>query len=183
MSRNRINSAHLYEKLKQSGQVEAFETGVFALAEGYRGSGEIRRLFRDSRIPASQKLDALVAAFPELKSSSILLALTGYLVEKRHGDWVSKIATTFLTLRNEAEGRVTGVVRSAVPLPDPMRAQIESLIADSFHRSVRLSYQEDPALVAGFVAQLSTGLTYDFSYNRLLSDMKNFVLETINNAN
>ena len=115
------------------------------------------RLIRPTeKVAAFEKMLASVTLSEPLKKFLLILARKG-----RLGLFAASV-DAYQTLNDQAHGVTRGVVRAAT-LPGPEeRTRISDLVSRATNKQVILTYQEDPSLLGGLVAEVGS-MTFDDS--------------------
>jgi F-type H+-transporting ATPase subunit delta len=95
-------------------------------------------------------------ASAEIKQFVLLLAQKGRL------ELFAQIVQAFENQIDAANGVSRGTVRSAVALTPQERQQVENIVEQQLHKKVILTYQVDPSVIGGLVAQVGS-FTFDDS--------------------
>ena len=87
---------------------------------------------------------------------------------RRRGGALRAMAEAYRGICDAERGRVKGRVISAVKVPEEMRRRLERSIARLVKRAPELRFEEDPALVGGFVVFVENRM-YDLSVRGALA--------------
>lgn len=138
---------------------------------------------------AEPRVEAFLAspAVPRKAKAPVLLQVFGdranevftnfLLVLNNHGrlDLLRPIRAAYHALLDEQARRVRVQVRSAVPLADEQRRQLQAQLRDRFHLEPVLQEGVDPELLGGLTVQVGD-LVYDASLRSRLQDIRNQIL-------
>jgi len=113
-----------------------------------------------SRLAASVPLSKLVRNFLYL------------LIDRRRSDLLKEIAPAFDAAVDERQGVVRAEVKSAAPLGDGQRSELESALSAVAGQNVRCEFQVDESLIGGVVARIGSTV-YDGSVRSRLEAMRN----------
>lgn len=147
---------------KQKGIHAKAHSELQALAQAFTVDAEIKNYFSNPMISPDQKVAALKAAVAGKGVSEEVLNTLVLLGEKGRLEIIDQVALSFQDLIDIEEGVTRGVVRSAQPLSADAQKEIEQKINKVLNKKIVLSYEQDPKLLGGVVAQVG-GWTFDDS--------------------
>lgn len=104
------------------------------------------------------------------KACQEVQSLLELLNKKNRLSLVAEVAAAFELICDLDHGVTRGVVRSAAPLNPEARKKIEDTVSGVTKKKVILTFQEDPSLMGGMVAQVG-GWTFDDSLDSHLIRM------------
>ncbi len=120
--------------------------------EGLAGNAQLRAAFSSPRIAASEKcrvLDRLlVGAHPTL------LKFLKVMAGRHRLAYVGAARDALVKLHDEATGRLLAEVRTAVPMSDQLREDVNRQLNEYFSKSVRLHEVVDPHIIGGLVIRV-----------------------------
>ncbi len=146
---------------------------IAALA--FRGQPEYLEIFQSPTIPGHVKERVLAETFDGKVSP---LSFNFLRVLNRHGriELLSAILRAAKTLLDRKANRMAMVVRSAGPLEDSEKEAIEKRLEQTTGMKPVVSWEVDPDLLAGFVAQIGDDV-YDASAKHQLDQIRNSLIE------
>ncbi|NDY42073.1 ATP synthase F1 subunit delta [Dissulfurirhabdus thermomarina] len=134
------------------------------LEEMYRVLGEIHGFLADSPeveaalsspvLPMELKHKAVQEIIKAFGVQGTLARFLELLVDRRRIQHLGLIAECYQELMDEEMNVVRAVVRTAVPLPDDLKARVSEALARVSGKEVKLELREDPSVIAGVVAQI-----------------------------
>jgi F-type H+-transporting ATPase subunit delta len=92
-------------------------------------------------------------------------------IDHRRGHELPSIVDAFETLLDEHLGFVAAEVRSATPLSDAQRTQLEAQVSRLAGKKAKLKFSSDPALIGGVVAHVGSTV-YDGSVRGQLERLR-----------
>ncbi|MNJ91082.1 ATP synthase subunit delta, sodium ion specific [compost metagenome] len=147
-------------KQKDSQQKTFAELQV--LSKAFSEDQAIANYFENPMISSEQKIAAVKAAVAGKNVSEEVLNTLVLLAEKNRMPVLSEVVLAFQEFLDAEEGVTRGVVRSAQPLSTDAQKDLESKIAKVLNKKIILTYQQDPKILGGVVAQVN-GWTFDDS--------------------
>lgn len=96
------------------------------------------------------------------KTSKQTTQFVNLLVSKSRLDFISEIAAAFEQLVDAAHGVTRGTIKSAVVLTEEYQKQIKEKVEAVIGKKVIFTYEVDPKLMGGMIAQVG-GWTFDDS--------------------
>jgi F-type H+-transporting ATPase subunit delta len=133
-----------------------------AVADAFQKDAAISAYFENPMITATQKVTAIKAALEGKGTSEEVLNTMVLMAEKGRIHLLSEVALAFREYTDIEEGVTRGVVRSAQPLSADAQKELESKVSKTLGKKIVLTYQQDPKLLGGAVAQVG-GWTFDDS--------------------
>ncbi|QDK39562.1 ATP synthase F1 subunit delta [Bdellovibrio sp. NC01] len=148
--------------VKQKGVHAKAFAELQAVADAFKTDATIAAYFENPMVTATQKVAAVKAAFAGKGLSEEVMNALVLLAEKNRIQLLPEIALAFQGYLDIEEGVTRGVVRSAQPLSAEAQKEIEAKAAKVLNKKIVLTYQQDPKLLGGAVAQIG-GWTFDDS--------------------
>jgi F-type H+-transporting ATPase subunit delta len=99
------------------------------------------------------------------------------LLDRGRADELSDITDGFTDRVAAAEGRLRVKIRTAIPLPDDLRARLVARISELTGSAVDIETIVDPAIVGGLVIE-TDGSVVDASVRARLADLRQAMLHT-----
>jgi F-type H+-transporting ATPase subunit delta len=143
----------LYEEAEQAGTLERVDDDMLAVRESLDGSRELEGLFR-SPIVSSEKKAAVVKQLFEGRVEPLVVRFLLLLVQKQREDMVPAMIRAYNDLRDERQGVVEALVRTAMPLGDAEEASLKQALEARTGKTVRLQTEVDESLVGGVVVRI-----------------------------
>ena len=166
----------IFEKAKQKEEIEAVENNFFVLFHLNSTCYELRRLLNTNLVSLDKKLlifNELPCFVPSVVFSDVLqLILTHRLHPK-----LQSIYEGFLKQIEEKMGRLIVQVHSPIPLTLSVQKNLKNELHRILNKAIQLKIFLDETLVGGIIIKLPDGTIYDFSYNKILSDLKYYLTE------
>jgi F-type H+-transporting ATPase subunit delta len=141
-----------------------------AIAKAFDADKSISTFFQSPMINADQKAAAVKNALSGKNISEDVLNALVLLAEKNRIQYLDQVVIAFEGLLDIEEGVTRGVVRSAQPLSADAQKDLESKINKVLHKKIVLTYQQDPKLLGGVVAEVG-GWTFDDSIDAHLTKL------------
>lgn len=122
----------------------------------------VKSYFENPVISPDQKATAVKAALAEKGVSEEVVNALTLLAEKNRMAILDQVVQAFQDLLDVEQGVTRGMVRSAQPLSTDAKTTIEAKINKILNKKIVLTYEQDPKLLGGVVAQVG-GWTFDDS--------------------
>lgn len=155
---------------KQKGNQAQVFAELQNIAQAFNENSEIENYFANPLVSPEQKMTTLKSALTTKALSEEVLNTLLLLAEKGRLSVVPQISQAFSDLMDIEEGITRGVVRSAQPLSADAKKEIESKIHSVLKKKIVLTYQQDPSLLGGIVAEAG-GWTFDDSIDTHLKKL------------
>ncbi|MEE2643528.1 MAG: ATP synthase F1 subunit delta [Myxococcota bacterium] len=165
----------LYEIAAESQSLEQLGEELLRVAGLFESSEELRILCAHPRFDQAARKRVLnellerLALGPSVKHFTLLLSDRGRLSA------IPAIQRAYQGFIDRALGRARGVVTSAAPLNDEIRAELKSALDSLSERDVVLEERVDEALIGGLVVDLG-GRVYDGSVRTRLEGIAQTLL-------
>lgn len=144
----------LHEAASESGQVTDVATQLHDLREAIRDVPELSRLLGDPDVDTSSKKRAIGAM---MEGANPLVAnFVQVLLDRGRAEDIEEIGRAFDRKVAEAEGRLRAVVRTAIALPDDLRADVKSRIERHTGGPIDVDFVVDDSIVGGVVIETET---------------------------
>lgn len=160
----------LLESAKQNKTQEKVYTELQTVIKAVFVDSTVKTFFANPLISTEQKVAAIEASLrgaglsEEVYNTIILLGKNDRLAV------LDEVALAYQELLDVENGVTRGVVKSAQPLSTEARAQIEKKIEGVLNKKIVLTYEQDPKLLGGVVAQVG-GWTFDDSIDTHLKKL------------
>lgn len=132
------------------------------VADAFAKDAAITAYFQNPLISSTQKVAAVKSALEGKGLSEEVFNTLVLLAEKNRIQLLSEVATAYQEFLDIEEGVTRGTVRSAQPLSADAQKELESKVSKILNKKIVLTYQQDPKLLGGAVAQVG-GWTFDDS--------------------
>lgn len=140
------------------------------LVDEYLGqSKELSAAFASPRVSEDEKVRVIDRLFGGTFDPVLVKFLKVMAGRDRLG-YVDSVRRAADDLHDDMMGRVVASIRTAVPLDDGLRGQIQSRLSDTLKRDVRLRETVDPDLIGGMVIRIGDRV-YDSSVRNRLDQM------------
>ncbi len=151
-------------------QIEQLTGEVDGLRQALSGSDDLVAFLGNPTIEVETKKRVLEQVFAD-KLSPMMWRFINLLVEKRREPLFGDILEATHGLLDERAGRVRASVRTAQPLADTQQERLREQLAKITGKEVSLAVEDDPSLVAGFVARVGDTV-YDASLRAQLERLR-----------
>lgn len=155
---------------KQKGiHAKAFQE-LKTLSEAFSADVTIKSYFENPMVSPDQKAAAVKATLKGQTISEEVVNTILLLAEKNRISLLGEVTQAFQELLDVEEGVTRGVVRSAQPLQQDAKSALEQKISKLLSKKIVLTYEQDPKLLGGVVAQVG-GWTFDDSIDTHLKKL------------
>ncbi len=159
-----------------SGQTEAIARNLFSLSSLFQKNNEFRELLTHKRLDAKEKL-ALVKELPGLMPSPLFDTVFELLIQSNQITSLSGVSDKINTCLSEAHRTLLVHVETAIDLSPSFETGLIEQLKLIFNQKIILTTSVNPELIAGIVVKLPGGKVYDYSYDRLLSNVNHYLRE------
>jgi F-type H+-transporting ATPase subunit delta len=132
------------------------------LGQSFTQDQAVKAYFENPTVPSEQKMNAVKAAITGKNLSEEVVSTVLLLTEKNRLSQLADVVVAYQGLMDIEGGVTRGTVRSAQPLADDAKKDIEAKIAKVLNKKIILTYSQDPKLLGGVIAQVD-GWTFDDS--------------------
>lgn len=157
----------MFAVAKENNSAEQTLNELRVLSSVFTEATELMSFFSSALVPIEARKKMLSAAVGSKLSASTFNFLNT-LVDNDRLTLLPGVLHAFEMELDEIHGAVRGKVKSAKPLGPEERKKVEEQISKARGKKVILTFEEDPSLVGGMVAQVS-GWTFDDSLQSHLS--------------
>jgi F-type H+-transporting ATPase subunit delta len=140
------------------------------VAQALTGDATIKAYFANPTISAEKKAEALKAAFANKGVSEEVVNTLILLAEKNRSEIFEQVVQAYQDLLDVEDGVTRGVVRSAQPLSADAQKALETKINGVLKKKIVLTFEQDPKLLGGVVANVG-GWTFDDSIDTHLKKL------------
>lgn len=165
----------LTQEAQSTGQLDAVDADVALLAETLEGSRDLRFALTSPVVSQPKKAAVLDRLFGD-KVSALTGRFVKLLVAKQRDGQIPAILDAYRQLRDERTGTVEARVRTAQPLSDAERGQLQAALEARSGKTVRMGVEVDPSLVGGLVVRLGD-IVYDRSVKHQLESLRGQLAE------
>ncbi|KYG70857.1 ATP synthase subunit delta [Bdellovibrio bacteriovorus] len=155
---------------KQQGTHSKVFGELKAISEAFKMDTAVKSYFANPMISSDQKVAAVKAALTGKGVSQEVLNTLVLMGEKGRLEALDQVVHAFQEMLDLEEGITRGVIRSAQPLSAEAQKEIEQKINKVLNKKIVLTYQQDPKLLGGVVAQVG-GWTFDDSIDTHLKKL------------
>lgn len=155
---------------KQKGIHARAQLEIQALANAFSADVAIQSFVSNPMISADDKVSSVKKALEGKGLSEEVLNTVVLLAEKNRLEILDQVAHAYQDLLDLEEGLTRGIVRSAQPLSADAQKDIEQKVGKILNKKIILTYQQDPKLLGGVVAQVG-GWTFDDSIDSHLKKL------------
>ncbi len=138
----------LFELLDQS-HIEATRGMLLGLGQAVTDSAAFRHVIASPAFGVDEKIAVLTELGGRLGCPPAGKAFLGQLVKKNRVGFLPEIGEAFATLVDQAKGTQQVTVSSAAPLTNAEQVRIKSRLRETLKRDVDITFQHDPAHLAG----------------------------------
>jgi F-type H+-transporting ATPase subunit delta len=155
---------------KQKGTHQKALAELTAVAQAFETDKTVKEYFENPTISPDQKASAIKAALGGKGLSDEVVNTLLLLAEKARLDILPEMVQAFRDALDAEDGVTRGTVRSAKPLSQEAQKDLENKIHKVLNKKIILTFQEDPKLLGGVVAQVG-GWTFDDSIETHLNKL------------
>lgn len=160
----------LSESAGEKNRIDQVDQDVDLVWSSLEGSPDLERFFQSPIVPRSKKIAVIRTLFGE-RIDTVTLDFMLLLVEKRREGMVRPILGAYRDLRDEQQGFVSVVAKSARPIgPDEKQRLIDS-VGRITGSKVRLETEVDASLMGGIVLRVGDTV-YDGSVTNKLAALR-----------
>lgn len=147
---------------KQKGTLPQLLSEVKSVREILERDSEIAAYFGNPVITPQQKALVIKNTFTGKGLSEDVLNLLFVLAENQRISSIGGVAEALQNASDAEEGITRGTVRAARPLTAEAQKELEQKISSTLNKKIVLTFQEDPKILGGLIAQVG-GWTFDDS--------------------
>lgn len=144
-------------ELLDSGSIAPTRAGLAGLGEAYSASSHLKHVLVSPAFAVEQKQAVLAALGRKAGCPPAVDGFLAQLVAKNRTACLPDIADAFAVLADRAKGTQQVTVRSAKALGQAEQDELRRKLRDLLKHEVELTFQTDPALLAGL--QIGVGST------------------------
>ncbi|MDG0814945.1 ATP synthase F1 subunit delta [Bdellovibrio svalbardensis] len=155
---------------KQKGMHAKAFAELQTVADSFNKDAAISAYFENPMISSTEKVTAITNAFQGKGLSEEVFNTLMLMAKKNRIQFLPEVALAFQGFLDIEEGVTRGTVRSAQPLSAEAQKELESKVSKILNKKIVLTYQQDPKLLGGAVAQVG-GWTFDDSIETHLTKL------------
>jgi F-type H+-transporting ATPase subunit delta len=170
----KVYAEALLNAAEKAGKAEALEPELEGLRTLLGERADLAALIGSKGLKKSQRLPILDSAF-QGKVDPLIFDFIQVLNGKERLDLLADTAREFRNLRDERAKRTRVVVRSAVPLSDAQRNNLQVMLEQSLQLTTIIEARVEPGLLGGLVVQVGDEV-YDNSVRTRIDTLRNQLL-------
>ncbi|MEO0714668.1 MAG: F0F1 ATP synthase subunit delta [Pseudomonadota bacterium] len=148
----------LFDLAKDKAALEAVREDFSAFAKLVRESAELKRLIESPAFTREDKTAALGDVAKKAGIHQLLANFVGVMATNGRARDLLSAQTAFDALYAKQRGVKRAVARTAKPMTDTQRANVEALLAKTAGGGVELTEEVDPALIGGLQLRIGSKL-------------------------
>ena len=160
----------LSESASEKNRTDRVDEDVDLVRSGLDASTELERFFQSPVVPRAKKASVIRDLFGE-RVDRVSLDFLLLLVEKRREGMIRRILGAYRELRDEQQGLVAVVARSARPIGREEQQRLIDSVSRITGSKVRLETQVDASLMGGIVLRVGDTV-YDGSVTNKLAALR-----------
>lgn len=161
---------------KSSGKLAVFQANAEDFNALLERSKDLKVSLSHPNIRRAQRKAILEGVLSGCTYDPVFSNFLRLVVERGRIQYFSKIVASFSKLRDEADGRVRGVVYVASPMNASQRERLRQKLHERLGKEVLIEERIDPAIIGGLRLEVE-GRVYDSSLQRHLERMREVMLE------
>lgn len=143
----------LYAAAEAEGVLPKVEGELYDFAKALEARTDLREALTDAAVPAERRT-AVVGELLSERAHPTTVALVNFVIAAGRARDLTRIVEELSRVAAEERQHVLAEVRSAVPLDETRRTQLEGALSRATGRSVEVRVVVDPAVVGGAVARV-----------------------------
>jgi F-type H+-transporting ATPase subunit delta len=136
---------------------------------------ELKHILLSPAVSNSRKRAVVARLAQTLPLAKLVRNFLYVLIDRRRADLLNEVATAFDAAIDERLGRIRAEVRSAAPLADAQKQELENALSQATGKRVRCDYVVDDSLIGGIVARIGSTV-YDGSVRTQLHSMQQLLM-------
>jgi len=165
----------LYESAVDQGSVPEVAAQLVEFREAVAASPELQDVLANPEFETRVKKDVIAKLL--VGANPLVANFMQVLLDRGRAGELAEIADGFAARVAVAEGRLRVRIRTAIPLPDDLRARLIAQISERTDRAVDIDTIVDPEIVGGLVIETG-GSVVDASVRARLADLRQTMLHT-----
>jgi F-type H+-transporting ATPase subunit delta len=143
----------LFQVAEAEGALERVADELFRFAKAVEQNHELRNALTDIALPAERKY-AVVTDLLGDRASPVTINILEFVVGQGRARELSEIVASLADIAAESRQRVLAEVRTAVPLDDELRAELNKALSAATGKAVDVKVIVDPSVVGGVYAKV-----------------------------
>ena len=157
-----------------SGEVDAVDNGLTALAKLIEGDAALSRVLKSPLHKAEEKAAVLAALADKLGLPTLAKNFIGVVAVNRRAGELPAIAKSFADKAAIHRGSSRVTARVAKPISKDQTLDLESAVSKALGRTVTVDVEVDPALIGGLQLKMGSRLV-DASIRTKLNNLTNLM--------
>ncbi len=161
---------------KSNGKLDIFQANACDFLHVLQSSKDLMISLSHPNIRRAQRKEIIDAVLSQCTYDKLFANFVKLIVERGRIQYYAKIVSAFVGLRDEADGRLRGVVYVATPLTDEQRNKLRAKAQTKLGCEVVIEERIDPSLIGGLRLEIN-GRVYDSSIKYHLERMRDAMSE------
>lgn len=167
-------AAAVFDLALTSGEVDAVDNGLTALAKTIEGDKTLARVLKSPLHKSEEKAAVLAAIGDKLGLPDLAKRFVGVVALNRRAGDLPGMAKAFAEKAARHRGSSRIVARVAHPITKEQTLDIESAVSKSLGRTVQVAVEVDPSLIGGLQLKIGSKLV-DSSIRTKLNNLTNLM--------
>jgi F-type H+-transporting ATPase subunit delta len=151
---------------------------VASLGEVWKDNPEFTLLLLNPRLTKAKVTGMLDALLEKMKAHVVSKQFIHLLLEKDRLNILPALVPSFEKLWRDHEGEIEVIVTTAVPVSDPLQAEIKSYLSNKSGKKPIVEWKYDPSILGGIIIQWPDKV-FDGSLARKLDVLKDRMSEAV----
>lgn len=167
-------AAAVFDLAITSGEVDAVDNGLTALAKTIEGDAALSRALKSPLYKSEEKAAVLAQLGDKLGLPDLAKRFVGVAALNRRAGDIPGMAKSFAEKAAKHRGSSRVVARVAKPITKEQTLDLESAVSKSLGRTVSVDVEVDPALIGGLQLKIGSKLV-DSSIRTKLNNLTNLM--------
>jgi F-type H+-transporting ATPase subunit delta len=167
-------SEALFRVVRAEGELDRVEDELFRFGKLLESNYELKQALSDQTMDRAQRTKILEDLLAD-KVSPHTMGLLTFIVNQGRARQLPQILEQVSELAAESRQRVVAEVRSAVPLDDGQREELERALSKATGKNVEAKVIVDPSVIGGLVARVGDTVI-DGTVKRRLDELREQVM-------
>lgn len=167
-------AAAVFDLAITSGEVDAVDNGLTALAKTIEGDKALSRALKSPLHKSEEKAAVLAAIGEKLGLPDLARRFVGVLTLNRRAGDIPGMAKAFAEKAAKHRGSSSVTARVAKPITKEQTLDLESAVSKSLGRTVQVDVEVDPSLIGGLQLKIGSKLV-DSSIRTKLNNLTNLM--------
>lgn len=167
-------AAAVFDMALTSGEVDAVDAGLTALAKTINGDAALSRALKSPLYKSEEKAAVLAQLGEKLKLPDLARRFVGVAALNRRAGDIPGMAKAFAEKAARHRGSSRVLARVARPITKEQTLDLESAVSKSLGRTVAVEVEVDPALIGGLQLKIGSKLV-DASIRTKLNNLTNLM--------